>query len=50
MGVLMFWVLWVTLTIYLLQQWQRYEPTRVVLDGLAAIASFPIALAVLMAL
>ncbi len=43
MAVLIFWLVWLTITAYLHQQWQRYEPTRVAIDGAAALASFPIA-------
>ena len=47
---LIFWILWLTVTAYLYAQWQRYEPTRVVIDGLAAIAGLPLALGVALAL
>ncbi len=44
MAGLVFWLLWVTVTAYLYQQWQRYEPTRMFIDGAAAAAALPLAL------
>lgn len=44
MAGLVFWLLWLTVTAYLHEQWQRYEPTRVVIDGVAAAAALPLAL------
>ncbi len=44
-----FWLVWLTVTAYLFKQWQRYEPTRLALDGLAALVAFPLALAVALA-
>ena len=41
---LAFWLLFLTLTMYLHEQWQRYEPTRVMIDAAAAIAALPFAL------
>ena len=43
MAAIVFWVLWLPLTAYLYQQWQRYEPTRIAIDGAAAIAALPLA-------
>ena len=42
---LIFWLLWLTVTAYLYEQWQRFEPTRVAIDGAAAVAALPLALA-----
>ena len=44
MAALAFWLLFLTLTMYLHEQWQRYEPTRVMIDAAAAIAALPFAL------
>lgn len=46
MGIVFFWVVWLLITAYLFGQWQRYEPTRVPVDFVAAIAAFPLALAI----
>ena len=43
MAALVFWLSWLTITAYLYQQWQRYEPTRVAIDGAAALVAFPFA-------
>jgi len=50
MAVLVFWLLWLTVTAYLYQQWQRFEPTRIAIDGAAALAAFPFALGTSLAL
>jgi len=50
MTALAFWLLWLTVTPYLYQQWQRYEPTPVLIDGAAALVGFPLALVVALAL
>lgn len=44
MSAIVFWMLWLPLTAYLYEQWQRYEPTRVPIDGAAAVAALPLAL------
>jgi hypothetical protein len=44
MPAVIFWVLWLALTAYLYEQWQRYEPTKVAIDGAAAVAALPLAL------
>ncbi len=44
MAGLVFWLLWLTVTAYLYEQWQRYEPTRIFIDGAAAAAALPLAL------
>jgi len=44
MSAIVFWVLWLSLTAYLYEQWQRYEPTRIAIDGAAAVAALPFAL------
>ncbi len=46
MRIVIFWTVWLLITAYLLGQWQRYEPTRVPVDFAAAVASFPLALAI----
>lgn len=46
MTALVFWVVWLAVTAYLYQQWQRFEPTRVAIDGAAALAALPLALAI----
>ncbi|NND04602.1 MAG: hypothetical protein HKN91_17645 [Acidimicrobiia bacterium] len=43
---ILFWVIWMSASIYLGQQWQRYEPTKLPLDGLAALAMFPLAVGI----
>ena len=47
---LVFWLLWLSLTAYLHEQWQRYEPTRVAIDGAAAVAALPFSLLVALSL
>lgn len=49
MTILVFWLMWLTITAYLYQQWQRYEPTRIAIDGLAAVAAMPLALLIAIA-
>lgn len=49
MAGLVFWLLWLAVTAYLHQQWRRYEPTPVAIDGVAAVAALPLALVVSMA-
>ena len=49
MAGLVFWLLWLPVTTYLFEQWQRYEPTRVLIDGAAAVKALPLALVAAMA-
>ena len=44
MAALVFWMLWLALTAYLYEQWQRYGPTKIAIDGAAAVAALPLAL------
>ena len=44
MAAIVFWILWLPLTAYLYEQWQRYEPTKIAIDGAAALAALPLAL------
>jgi len=50
MAVVGFWLLWLSVTAYLFEKWQRYEPTRVAIDAAAAVAAFPLAFLVSLAL
>ncbi len=49
MAGLVFWLLWLSVTAYLNEQWRRYEPTRVPIDGVAAATALPLALVVAIA-
>ena len=49
MAGLVFWLVWLTMTAYLYKQWQRYEPTRIAIDGAAALAALPLALGLALA-